>query len=254
MRPEDERITVLVVDDDDQFRRIVAAVLADEDDITVVAQAADSREALALAEELVPDVVLLDLSMPSNGGAGRGGIEAAGAISRQVPTSRVVMLTASDEEADVYEALRAGASGYVVKVDCLDHIVGVVRTMAHDLGLLLPPSVATKVLTQFKTAPEGSTDPGLSDRELEVLGLVGLGNTNDQIAGELFLSSHTVKRHVANILAKLHQQSRADAVRHAVQNGYLTRKGPVQPGSAPGFPPAASGCRTAMTPSPSIPS
>lgn len=137
------------------------------------------------------------------------------------------MLTASDEDDDVYEALRAGASGYVVKEQFLGDLAGVVRTMARDLGLLLPPSIASKVLTQFKAAAVSSTDPGLSDRELKVLSLVGLGNTNDQIADELFLSSHTVKRHVANILAKLHQRTRAEAVLHAVRNGYLTADAPV---------------------------
>jgi len=93
--------------------------------------------------------------------------------------------------------------------------------MAHELGLLLPPSIASKVLTQFRTATRASGGSGLSDRELEVLRLVALARTNDQIAAELFLSSHTVKRHVANILAKLHQPTRADAVKCALRNGYL---------------------------------
>lgn len=219
MHPEEQRITVLVVDDDDHFRGVVAAVLADEDDITVVGQAGDGKEALSLARVLVPDVVLLDIHMPACGGPDGGGIGAAGAISRQVPTTRVVMLTASDEENDVCEALRAGASGYVVKDDLLGHLAGVVRTMADDLGLLLSPSIA-KVL-RFEPASPRSADPGLSDRELQVLGLVAMGRTNHQIADELFLSSHTVKRHVANIMAKLHQRSRADAVLYAVRNGYL---------------------------------
>jgi DNA-binding NarL/FixJ family response regulator len=221
MRPDDERITVLVADNDDHFRRTVEAVLVAECDIAVVGQARDGGEALALAEELAPDVILLDITMPFTGGATRGGIEAAAAISRQLPTTKIVMLTASDAEDDVYEALRAGAGGYVLKGDCLDDLAGVVRTMAHDRGLLLPPSIAAKMLAQFKETPPGVTDPGLSDRELQVLGLVGRGDTNDQIADELFLSSHTVKRHVANILAKLQQRTRADAVRHAVRNGYM---------------------------------
>jgi len=236
MWPESQRITVLVVDDDGRFRRIVRAVLAEEDDIEVVGQAGDGMEGLALAQELVPDVVLLDIHMPvsddsgyrgaGRGGTGPGGIEAARAISRQVPTTRVIMLTASDDEDDVYEALRAGASGYVVKDELLGDLAGVVRTMAHKLGMLLSPSIAAKVLTQLRDAPSRTTSPGLSERELEVLHLVSLGRTNDQIADELFLSSHTVKRHVANIMAKLHERTRADAVRHAVRNGYLAQSEP----------------------------
>jgi len=220
----DGRITVMVVDDDDDFRAVVAEVLAQEDDIVVVGEAADGAAAAARVSELAPDVVLLDLGMPSAGGGARGGIEAAGAISRRVPTVKVVMLTGSAEDDDVYEALRAGASGYLVKDGPLGDLAGVVRTMAHGLGLVLPPSVATKLLAQFKAGPSTTASPGLSDRELEVLGLVGQGQTNDQIADRLFLSSHTVKRHMANILAKLHQRSRADAVAYALRNGYLNGK------------------------------
>lgn len=239
MHPGAERITVVVVDDDDVFRDMVVALLAGEPDIVVVGQAADGRAAVALAEEHLPHVVVLDLSMPSvSGGDGdrgsRGGIEAAGTISRQVPTTKVVMLSASGEEADVFEALRAGASGYVVKDDLFGHLAGVVRTMADDLGLLLSPSIAVKVLNQIRMAPSTSTSPSLSKRERQVLSLVGQGKTNDQIAEELFLSTHTVKRHVANILSKLHQRSREDAVAHAVRQGYLDGPGtPPGPGGIP---------------------
>jgi DNA-binding NarL/FixJ family response regulator len=223
MHPDDERITVVIVDDDDDFRLLVGAVLARDPDIFVAGQAQDAEEAVALALELLPDVVLLDLCMPATGEpgvapSGRGGIDAAAAISRAVPTTKIVMLTGSDEEHDVYEALVAGASGYLLKADLLDDLTRVVRMVAHSLGLLLSPSIAAKVITQFKAAPPHSVAPTLSPREVEVLQLVGLGRTNDQIATELFLSPHTVKRHVANILAKLHQRSRADAVAYAARH------------------------------------
>jgi DNA-binding NarL/FixJ family response regulator len=138
------------------------------------------------------------------------------------------MLTASEQEADVLEALDAGANGYVLKDDLSNHLAGIVRTMADDFGVLLSPSIAIKVLTRMRTAP-ASAGPSLSDRELEVLALVGRGKTNEQIAGELFLSPHTVKRHVANILAKLGQPSRVDAVTLAKRQGYL-----LEPDTPPG--------------------
>lgn len=217
MDGEDQNIGVLVVDDEQRWRRVVSALLADEDGIEVVGEAGDGEQAVLQAQAVMPDLILLDVRMP-----GTNGIEAARAISRLVPTTKIVMLTASDEEDDVYEALKAGASGYLLKEALVEDLAGAVRAVGRGLGLLLSPAVAAKLVTEFKQAPrtDGATD-SLTVRELEVLRLVSLGRANHEIADELCLSSHTVKRHVANILAKLHERSRLDAVMHAIRAGVL---------------------------------
>lgn len=199
-----------------RFRRVVAVVLADEADIVVVGEAGNGHQAVTTAIDLVPDVVLLDLAMP-----GGGGIEAARAIHKHVPTTKIVMLTASDVDEDIFGALKAGASGYVLKEGFIGDLAAIIRAMAQGAGVLLSPSVATKVLDEFGPDRPRTPTTRLSDREIEVLRLVADGSTNDEIAQMLCLSSHTVKRHVANILAKLHERTRADAVLRAMQQGML---------------------------------
>ena len=213
---DDQPISVLVVDDDERFRRIVVALLNAGGDIDVVGQASDGNGAVAAAQELVPDVVLLDVRMP-----GLGGIEVAKVLNHLLPTTKVVMLSASDEDDDLYEALKAGASGYLLKDGFLDDLGAVVRAIDQGLGLLLSPSLGTKLLTEFRGPPRPDPVANLTERELEVLRLVSRGYANQEIADELCLSGHTVKRHVANILAKLHQRSRLDAVTLAIRNGVI---------------------------------
>jgi DNA-binding NarL/FixJ family response regulator len=217
VEPETERIRVLVADDEERFRRVVFALLADEPDIEVVGHASNGEEAVAIAQDLVPDLVLLDVRMPT-----MDGIDAAAAIHRSLPTTKIVMLTASEDEDDVFEALKAGAGGYLLKEGLVNDLAGAVRVVAQDLGLLLSPSIAGKVLGEFKDTPKRSSGPVLTERELEVLRLVSRGLPNHEIAEQLCLSAHTVKRHVANILAKLHQRSRLDAVMYALRSGVLT--------------------------------
>jgi len=216
VEPEVEKIRVLIADDEERFRRVVFALLADEPDIEVVGHACNGVEAVAVAQELVPDLILLDVRMPE-----MDGIEAATAIHRTLPTTKIVMLTASEDEDDVFEALKAGAGGYILKEGLVTDLAGAVRVVAQDLGLLLSPSIASKVLVEFRDVPRRPVGPNLTERELEVLRLVSRGYANQQIAEELCLSGHTVKRHVANILAKLHQRSRLDAVMYAIRSGVL---------------------------------
>lgn len=201
----DQTIEILVVDDEESFRRILTVIVDGEDDMAVVGEAGDGNEAVTKATSLLPDVVLLDVRMP-----GIGGIETAKSIKEQVPTTKVLMLTASDDEEDLYKALRAGANGYLLKDKALRDVCASVRATACGQAVL-SSSMAAKLFHDF-SAPTPETTPRLSARELEVLQLLADGVPDRQIAAGLFLSPHTVKRHVANILAKLHQRNRIDAV------------------------------------------
>lgn len=207
-------IEVLVVDDHPGFRRVLCSLLRSEADISVVGEAADGEEAVAKCLELVPNVVLLDVQMP-----GTGGLEAARAIKDVLPTARVLMVTASDEEDDLYKALRAGASGYLLKDTALEDLAASVRTAAAGQSVL-SPAMAAKLVAEFDR-PVPDPEPCLSDRETEILRLVAEGCANREIAKRLFLSPHTVKRHIANILAKLHQRTRLEAAMFAMRRNML---------------------------------
>jgi two-component system NarL family response regulator len=216
-----EPITVLVVDDHALFRRGLQMVLDQEPDIAIVGEAADGAEAVAAAQELAPDVVLMDVRMPR-----RSGIEACTAIKDVVPSAKIVMLTISDEEADLYEAIKAGASGYLLKEIPIDEVASAIRAV-HSGQSLISPAMASKLLTEFATMIKHSEGrqqlpaPRLTDRELEVLKLVARGMNNRDIAKELFISENTVKNHVRNILEKLQLHSRMEAVVYAVREKLL---------------------------------
>ncbi len=208
LRPADQRIEILVVDDEVAFRRVLTGIVHDAEDMVVVGEATNGDEAVIKANSLVPDVVLLDVRMP-----GIGGIDSARAIKESLPTTKVLMLTASDEEEDLYKALRAGASGYLLKEKALADLCISIRATACGQAVL-SPSLAAKLVRNL-AVPSPPPTPRLSSREHEILQLLAEGEPNLQIADRLFLSPHTVKRHVANILAKLHQHSRLDAVLYA---------------------------------------
>jgi DNA-binding NarL/FixJ family response regulator len=216
-----EPIRVLVVDDHALFRRGLEMVLAQEADIDVVGEAGDGAEAVVLASELLPDVVLMDVRMPR-----RGGIDACTAIKAAVPSARIVMLTISDEEADLYEAIKAGASGYLLKEISIDEVAAAIRAVSGGQSLI-NPSMASKLLTEFATMIRRSDErqqlpaPRLTERELEVLKLVATGLNNRDIAKKLFISENTVKNHVRNILEKLQLHSRMEAVIYAVREKLL---------------------------------
>jgi two-component system NarL family response regulator len=215
-----EPIRVLIVDDHALFRRGLEMVLDEEDDIDLVGQACDGAEAREKASEFLPDVVLMDIRMPRS-----GGIDACRAMKEAAPSTKIVMLTISDEEADLFEAIRAGASGYLLKDIPLDEVAGSVRAV-HEGQSLISPAMAGKLLTEFATLARRPEEervqqvppPKLTDREMEVLKLVARGMNNRDIARELFISENTVKNHVRNILEKLQIHSRMEAVMIALRD------------------------------------
>ncbi|APS21245.1 DNA-binding response regulator [Streptomyces sp. CS149] len=216
-----EPIRVLVVDDHALFRRGLEIVLAQEEDIQVIGEAGDGSEAVDKAADLLPDIVLMDVRMPK-----RGGIEACTAIKEVAPSAKIIMLTISDEEADLYEAIKAGATGYLLKEISTDEVATAIRAVA-DGQSQISPSMASKLLTEFKSMIQRTDErrlvpaPRLTDRELEVLKLVATGMNNRDIAKELFISENTVKNHVRNILEKLQLHSRMEAVVYAMREKIL---------------------------------
>jgi DNA-binding NarL/FixJ family response regulator len=217
----DNKIRVLVADDQAVFRKGLFVVLDAEDDIEVVAEAADGESAIAKAEELAPDVVLMDVRMPKI-----DGIEAARQIREVLPSTRILMLTVSDEEDDLYEAIKAGANGYLLKEISIEEVAGAIHAVVQGQSLI-SPSMASKLLTEFSSLARQAAEksqvpaPVLTARELEVLKLVATGMTNKDVGDQLYISENTVKNHVRNILEKLHLHSRMEAVMYAVRQKLL---------------------------------
>ena len=205
----DDRIRVVISDDHDLFRRGLRMVLEAEDDIEVVAEAANGQEAVSRVEELAPDVVLMDVRMPR-----MDGIEATRLIRQLFPTTRIIVLTVSDEEDDLYGAVKAGANGYLLKEVSIEEVADAVRAVFGGQSLI-SPGLASKLLAEFSGPVKALEDPlltsaRLTEREVSVLKLVALGHENAQIAAELGVSESTVRNHVANILIKLQLRSQIE--------------------------------------------
>nr|WP_172258832.1 response regulator transcription factor [Nocardioides sp. zg-1230] len=209
----------MVVDDQELFRRGLIMLLGGDIDIEVVGEAADGITATELAITTAPDVILLDVRMPR-----RTGVEACRAIKEAVPATKIIMLTVSDEEADLYESVKNGAAGYLLKDSSIEEVAQAIRVVNEGQSLI-SPSMAVKLIDEFKqmSKPEREQGPALrlTERELEVLRLVAKGLNNREVAKELFISENTVKNHVRNILEKLQLHSRMEAVMYAMREKLL---------------------------------
>jgi len=214
-------IRVLVADDQALVRDGFRMILDEQEDIEVVGEAADGLEAVARARELRPDLVLMDVRMP-----GRDGLEATRELLRELPETHVLILTTFDLNEYVYEAMRAGASGFLLKDVPRRLLIEGVRTVAAGEALLAP-AITRRLIEQFVKRPPASARAlppqleSLTAREFEVLKLVARGRSNTEIAGELYISEATVKTHVAHVLAKLDLRDRVQAVVFGYESGLV---------------------------------
>lgn len=210
------RFRVLVVDDNDNAREGIRMILDDDPVFEVVAEGSSGEEALALTEQWMPDLILMDIQMP-----GMGGLEATKRLKDKYPYVKVVMVTVSDDIAHLFDALKKGAQGYLLKNlkpeswhEYLKAIAVDEAPMTRELAFRI-----LKEFSQFDNSPEQWSP--LTNREREILGLVAKGMSNKDISGALDISEHTVKNHLKNILQKLHLENRVQLARYAYEKGWM---------------------------------
>ena len=216
---EEHDVRVLLVDDHDLFRTGLRNLL-EEQGVDIVGEAGSGFDALRIVRESAPDVVIMDLNMP-----GMNGVDATRHISRDAPLTRVIVLTISDQEQDVMDAILAGACGYLLKDASIQDLMRGIEAAAVGESLI-SPHIAGKVLQHVRAttaAPEAAATirTELSDREIQVLKLIASGNDNAMIARELHISPKTVKNHISNILMKLQIENRIQAAVYAVRSGIV---------------------------------
>ncbi len=220
---QQEDVKVLLVDDHDLLRRGIKTMLESEG-VAVVGEASDGTKVLGMVEELMPDVVLIDVVMPN-----KDGIEATREIKDSFPNVGVVVLSGHDDQQFVFDALKAGASGYLLKTAELDEVVTTVRSVAAGEGRL-DPGLASQVLTEFQTyqtAEVAEVYQPLTPREREILQLMSEGLPNKTIGSRLSISQRTVTTHIANIYSKLHVNNRVSAIQEAMRRRILSFNQPA---------------------------
>ncbi|MFE2986598.1 response regulator [Streptomyces sp. NPDC059262] len=215
-------VRVVLADDQPLVRSGLRVLIADTPDLEVVGEAANGEEAVRLAREVSPDVIVMDIRMP-----GMNGIEATSLVTSGPGAARVLILTTFDEDDHVYGALRAGASGFAVKDMALDDILSAIRVVAAG-DALIAPGITRRLIADFVGRPEPSPAraprpvEGITEREREVLTLVGLGRSNSEIADELYITVATTKSHVARLFTKLGARDRVQLVIIAYESGLVS--------------------------------
>lgn len=212
-----EPISVLIVDDHPTVRRGLRSLLSAYQDISVVGEAGDGSAALRVAQDLSPQVILLDVQLPV-----MDGIEVARQLRQSVPDTKVIALTAHDDEAHLLGTMRAGAVAYLLKTTSDETLVETIR-LVHQGKHIVSPSLMDPVLRQFKELAEAQVrhELGLSDEEIKVLRLIAEGATNEEIAQETHWSERTIKREIEEIMSKLGARNRAQAVAEAIRRGLI---------------------------------
>jgi len=213
-------IRVLVVDDHPTFRQGLISVLQQYPEFVTVGQAANGEQAMALAKQVQPDIVIMDICMP-----GGDGIAATMALQQKLPQAKVLIVTVSAKDEDLFAAIKAGAKGYLLKSVGVKELIDSIKLVAKGEAIV-SPSMAVRLLDEFKQAGKEKPEKelgGLSLREQEVLQLVAQGASNKEIAIKLFVSETTVKAHLRSILDKLHARNRVEAVAIAAKRGLLKK-------------------------------
>lgn len=215
---DQRKIRVLVVDDHELFREGVIYILSRAGDIEIAGEAEDGRRAVEQCRVTHPDVVLMDINMP-----GMGGLAATRAIKTEMPDVKVLILTVTDAEQALFEAVKAGAAGYVLKSASPREVIDSVRRVSRGEPVV-PGNLAMQIISEFSRPapahPERTPVDALTERELEVLRMLATGATNRDIARKLYISENTVRNHVRNILEKLHLSNRVQAAAYAIREGY----------------------------------